>query len=105
GFAVGTPSYMAPEQVMGAELDGRADQYAWGLTAHALLVGANPRHGDRTLVRPIPGLVAPGVSRNVSRIIARATAFERDDRFPTMEDVATALEKTLEKTSSPRVHD
>ncbi len=42
GVAVGTPHYMAPEQMRGEPLDGRADQFAWGVTAYELLAGELP---------------------------------------------------------------
>ncbi len=45
GSAVGTPAYMAPEQVAGDTLDHRADIYAWGLIAYELLAGVHPFSG------------------------------------------------------------
>ena len=45
GSSVGTPAYMAPEQVGGDSVDHRADIYAWGLVAYELLAGAHPFAG------------------------------------------------------------
>ncbi|MGI8765107.1 MAG: serine/threonine-protein kinase [Gemmatimonadaceae bacterium] len=42
GVSLGTPGYMAPEQVAGDEVDQRADIYAWGVMAYEVLVGAHP---------------------------------------------------------------
>src|SRR5687767_4062819 len=42
GSAIGTPAYMSPEQVAAAEIDHRADLYAWGLIAYELLASAHP---------------------------------------------------------------
>src|SRR5438477_113508 len=42
GVAIGTPYYMAPEQMRREPLDGRADQFAWGVVAYELLAGAPP---------------------------------------------------------------
>ena len=46
GFAVGTPAYMAPEQALGEEVDGRADLYAVGLILYRLLAGRLPFEAD-----------------------------------------------------------
>ena len=42
GMALGTPAYMAPEQVAGDDVDQRADVYAWGVIAYEFLSGAHP---------------------------------------------------------------
>ncbi len=46
GVAIGTPMYMAPEQLRGERLDGRADQFAWGVVAYELLSGKLPWAAD-----------------------------------------------------------
>ncbi|WP_310570879.1 serine/threonine-protein kinase, partial [Gemmatimonas sp.] len=45
GGSIGTPAYMAPEQAIGAEVDHRADIYAWGVVAYELLSGTHPFAG------------------------------------------------------------
>jgi serine/threonine-protein kinase len=45
GTALGTPAYMAPEQVAGDDVDARADLYAWGVMAYELLAGVHPFAG------------------------------------------------------------
>ena len=42
GQIIGTPKYMAPEQIMGKELGWRADQYALGVTMYHMLTGQTP---------------------------------------------------------------
>src|SRR5439155_9251690 len=46
GYMMGTPAYMAPEQVLGQEVDGRADLYAVGVVFYRLLTGALPFEAD-----------------------------------------------------------
>jgi predicted Ser/Thr protein kinase len=55
GFALGTPAYMAPEQLLGATVDPRADVYAWGVVLSEMLQGHHPldRATTDTPARPI----------------------------------------------------
>ena len=46
GVAIGTPAYMAPEQIDGGELDGRGDIYSLGLVAWEMLTGRRPWEGE-----------------------------------------------------------
>ncbi len=45
GMSLGTPAYMAPEQVVGDDVDHRADVYAWGVMAYEMLAGRHPFAG------------------------------------------------------------
>ncbi len=100
GVLVGTPMYMAPEQIAGEELDGRADQFAWGVVAYELLTGRelwSLEHGPgglwaQILDGPRPGVDAfPGVDERVARTVIRALAVDKAQRFATMEELADAL--------------
>jgi serine/threonine-protein kinase len=101
GLVVGTPLYMAPEQLRGEELDGRTDQFAWGAMAYELLSGAGPWASEKdgaavvaAIVSKEPApLVASGVSAAVTSVVHRALAKAPDARFPTMRDVASALDQ------------
>jgi len=50
GVAIGTPLYMAPEQILGAEVDARADLYGLGCIIHEALLGAPPFSGERAAI-------------------------------------------------------
>jgi serine/threonine-protein kinase len=90
GQVLGTPRYMAPEQLEGAPADASADQFAFGLTAYELLSGfyaGGPLAGNVPLVDE----KIAGVSKELARAIARMMSRNPRDRFPTMEAAAHAL--------------
>jgi serine/threonine protein kinase len=97
--AVGTISYIAPEQLLGKPLDGRADQYALAATAFHLLTGAPPfEDANRAVVISHHlGTPAPRVSErrpglaHLDAVLARALAKDPNDRYPTCLDFARAL--------------
>ena len=49
GYMMGTPAYMAPEQVLGREIDGRADLYSVGVVLYRLLTGKLPFNADTAI--------------------------------------------------------
>lgn len=98
--AVGTPGYMAPEQIRGRTLDGRADVYGLGVTLYEMITGALPVRARtvRELAiatvteEPIPASrLVQGIDPLVEEILATATARDRDARFAT----ARALREVL----------
>lgn len=96
GFIVGTPAYMAPEQLVGEVVDARCDQFAWGITAYVLLTGHNPRGTDPLLVEPIAPLGAEyGVTPGIASVLARAVDRDRDRRYPNMDTLITELDAAL----------
>ncbi|HEX2717853.1 MAG TPA: serine/threonine-protein kinase, partial [Gemmatimonadaceae bacterium] len=101
GMIVGTPNYIAPEQALGKAVDGRADQYALGVTAFQMLTGQLLFTGESAqaiLVRhvvdapPRVSSVRPDVPRHVDAAVARTLAKTPEERFATMEQLAAALE-------------
>lgn len=106
GVLLGTPSYMAPEQMLSPEVDARVDQFAWGVLAYELLSGVHPRDtiapGDAAFpvgrARPL-GWQAAGVPEPVAAVVHRAMAYERDARFASMGEVAAALRAARNATS------
>jgi tetratricopeptide (TPR) repeat protein len=99
GVVVGTPGYMAPEQIRGRELDARADQFAFGVSLWHALYGRRPftGHGvtevmDRVLAgdveRPPAAVPVPGWLR---RVVDRAMANDPAQRFASMRALLDAL--------------
>jgi serine/threonine-protein kinase len=101
GIILGTPYYMAPEQIRGEPVDPRADVYAVGALMYRLLTGHHPFSGTPTSVLtkhlaeiPIPPAErAPelGIPLGVSRLVMRALAKSPADRFRRIEDMQKAL--------------
>ncbi len=107
GVALGTLSYMAPEQALGrrGEIDGRVDLFALGATLFRVLTGRRVHEAESEAEllmamasRPAPPLkaVAPDVSAAVAAVVDLALAFARDARYPdarTMLADVTALRR------------
>jgi serine/threonine protein kinase len=89
-LTVGTPGYLAPEQLAGAGLDRRADVYSVGMVLHHLLTGtAPPKDGTQP---PSPAQLRPEVPASVDGVVRQATAVRAEDRFPSAGALADALD-------------
>jgi serine/threonine-protein kinase len=94
---VGTPFYMSPEQIHGGTVDARADEFAWGVTAHELLTGELPWGRERNPLSAIADMFStpprrvrdtvPDVPEPVQAAILRALARSPSGRFETMSDL------------------
>jgi serine/threonine-protein kinase len=101
GALLGTPEYMAPEQLLAREVDGRTDLYAVGVTLYECLAGVVPFEGNfgevllKSSTEPVPPLRqrAPEVSAEFAAVIERALAREPDGRFTDALALAQALRK------------
>jgi serine/threonine-protein kinase len=102
GMFIGTAGYTAPEQLMGDELDERADQYALAASAFHMLTGAPPfAHFNPSVVvnrqlndrPPRPSEIRPDLTE-FDAIFARALSKDPVDRFRRGRDFAKALEST-----------
>jgi eukaryotic-like serine/threonine-protein kinase len=112
GTVLGTPGYMAPEQVRGEVVDERADIFALGIVAAELMIGSHPfsrptraetmtaiLHADVTF----PDSAPPGIVRIIDHMLSK----DLRSRFQSMQDVAFALRMLsgshASADSSPRV--
>jgi serine/threonine-protein kinase len=105
GVKLGTPVYMAPEQIRGDALDGRTDQFAWGVVAYELLAGRLPWRGSGDAMAVMASVLtdrvdrAPldqaAVPRGIQDVVLRALEKRPEDRFPSMDDVAQALDAAV----------
>ena len=101
GLAIGTPSYMSPEQAAGErDLDGRSDIYSLGCVLYEMLVGDAPFSGPsaraitaRHSFDPMPSVraVRPTVSEALEQVIRRSMAKVPADRFAAAAEFAEAL--------------
>ena len=98
-MAVGTVDYAAPEQLMGEDMDGRADQYSLAATAYHLLAGTPPFRDSnaavvigRHLNTEPPGLADTRLElAPLDPVLTAALAKNTSDRFATCSDFARAL--------------
>ncbi len=103
GMVMGTPEYMAPEQASGQETDHRVDQYSLGCILYEMVTGQAPFRGDnpmQTLTKHVYEVVEPPSKRrpdldipgSVEVIIMRSLAKQRDDRYPTLDEMMRAMQ-------------
>jgi serine/threonine protein kinase/ABC-type phosphate transport system substrate-binding protein len=116
GTGVGTPAYMAPEQVTN-DLDHRIDQYSLGVILYELITGIKPYTGDtpvmtlikhRTEPLPDPRQFVPDLSEQVVAVLNKVLAKDRKDRYADMDAFEAALRQLIadESTSSiPAIKD
>ncbi len=117
GAVIGTPSYMAPEQVRGHnDLDSRIDIYAVGVLLYRMITGKLPFSGkkskeiyDKILAGNYlrPSEVRPGVSKMLEAVVVRAMSAKREDRFQDARGFREAVRSAvpmMESTGSIAVH-
>jgi eukaryotic-like serine/threonine-protein kinase len=100
GVVLGTPSYMAPEQLAGQAVDRRADLFSAGAVLFELLTGVKPFQG-RSIAESMFNMEArgptdicslnPQVSAGLKQVIETALAFDRERRYGSAADFARAL--------------
>jgi tetratricopeptide (TPR) repeat protein/predicted Ser/Thr protein kinase len=108
GSILGTPLYMAPEQLLGKPVDQRADQYGFCVALYEALYGERPFDGSdfgalRAAVlsgRPRPPRLGAGVPRPLRSTLLRGLAVDRDRRFPDMDALSGALARATRRRST-----
>ncbi len=111
GTVVGTPAYMAPEQVRGsAGVDRRADVYGVGAVLYRCLTGRAPYEGNtptavlsKVLEGPPepPRALAPELPSDVESLVMRAMARDPEMRFSATEELAEACKELIRRRASP----
>ena len=108
GYVIGSPKYMAPEQILGKEVDERADIYSLGVMLYEMLTGAPPySKGDQMSVMyqhvqgkaPPPHEVNKDISQELSDCVVRCMAVDKNKRYVSMEAVHDTFIKFLSAES------
>jgi hypothetical protein len=107
GFMMGTPAYMAPEQVRGSEVDGRMDLYAVAVVLYRLLTNRLPFRADTPIAliqshlmdQPTPPReLRPDLPAWIEQVLERGLAKAAADRFQTATEFRQALDRGLNGT-------
>lgn len=113
GQVLGSPAHMAPEQIEGGDVDGRADVFGLGVLLYECMVGHLPFLGNnpaQVLRRVLDGLYTPAeqerpvIGKTWSRLVDHALARLPDERFPDAASMRDAIASELERLqiASPR---
>jgi serine/threonine-protein kinase len=102
GYVIGSPKYMAPEQILGKKVDERADIYALGVMLYEMVTGVPPySRGDHMSVmyQHVQGKarvaqdVNPALPPGLSDLVMKSMAVDKTKRFQTMAELSAALER------------
>jgi eukaryotic-like serine/threonine-protein kinase len=102
GYVIGSPKYMAPEQILGKKVDERADIYALGVMLYEMVTGVPPySRGDHMSVMyqhvqgkaRVPQDLNPNLPPGLSDLVMKAMAVDKNKRFQTMDELRGALER------------
>jgi eukaryotic-like serine/threonine-protein kinase len=104
GYVIGSPKYMAPEQILGKKVDERADIYSVGVIMYEMVTGVPPySRGDHMSVmyQHVQGKaktaieVNPQLPKPLSDLVTKAMSVDKMKRFQSMDELRIALEKAL----------
>jgi HEAT repeat protein/tRNA A-37 threonylcarbamoyl transferase component Bud32 len=102
GYVIGSPKYMAPEQILGKKVDERADVYAVGVILYELFTGVPPySRGDHMAVMyqhvqgkaRVPQEINPKLPPGLSDLVVKAMSVDKAKRFQNMDEMRVALER------------
>lgn len=106
GMIAGTPAYMSPEQARGEQTDERTDIYSLGIVLYELLAGRLPFDGESTVsillkqvTEPPPPI--PNLSPSIQKVLYRALAKDRNERFRTPVEFANAVSGAMNTNPAP----
>lgn len=109
----GTPVYMAPEQLVGKQVDVRSDIYSLGVLLFEMTTGRRPYAETNaaalavamsTSQPPPPDAIDPRVPRRLSSVVVKALQREPYNRYQSAHDLGAALEELIEPTTRQAVH-
>jgi uncharacterized delta-60 repeat protein len=104
GLVTGTVKYMSPEQARGLALDVRSDIFSLGVVTYEMLARCTPFEGETTteiiatLLKEEPAPLSrfiPDLPVGLERVISRALAKNRDERFQTVNDLLVAIKEIV----------
>ena len=105
GSITGTPAYMSPEQAQGEVLDARSDIYSLGIVLYEMITGLVPFEAETPLAvmlkhlqasLPLPSTIKEGLDPAIERVLLKALARDRAERFNSTGELITAWKEAME---------